>query len=254
MAEPAAIVSAIERMLTEGTLLPLPAEAPIALSGPRILEGRRVVVTSGPTLEPIDPVRFISNRSSGRQGHAIAAAAAAAGARVTLVSGPVAIPDPPGVEVVRVETAREMLAAVEAALPADIGIFCAAVADWRPAETGAQKIKKAPGVAAPALSLVENPDILATIASGTRRPRLVVGFAAETEKVIEHARGKLARKGCDVIVANDVGPAGGGVMGGERNAVHLVTHDGVESWPDMTKDEVARRLVSAFARRLAERP
>jgi phosphopantothenoylcysteine decarboxylase/phosphopantothenate--cysteine ligase len=223
------------------------AEAVLAPSGP--LAGRRVVVTSGPTHEPIDPVRYIANRSSGRQGHAIARAAAEAGADVTLVSGPVAIPDPPGVRTVRVESAREMLAAVEAALPAEIGIFAAAVADWRVDRPADQKVKK-DGRGLPALALVENPDILATVARhDERRPALVVGFAAETEKVVDHARAKLARKGCDLIVANDVSPEGG-VMGGERNTVHLVSADGVETWPTLPKDEVARRLVARLARML----
>jgi phosphopantothenoylcysteine decarboxylase/phosphopantothenate--cysteine ligase len=228
------------------------AEAALAPSGP--LAGRRVVVTSGPTHEPIDPVRYIANRSSGRQGHAIARAAAEAGADVTLVSGPVAIPDPPGVRTVRVESAREMLAAVEAALPAEIGIFAAAVADWRVDRPADQKMKK-DGRGLPALALVENPDILATVARhDERRPALVVGFAAETEKVVDHARAKLARKGCDLIVANDVSPEGG-VMGGERNTVHLVSADGIETWPTLPKDEVARRLVARLARMLdGDRP
>ena len=213
-------------------------------SGP--LAGQRVLVTSGPTHEPVDPVRYIANRSSGRQGHAIAAAAAQAGAAVTLISGPVAIPDPAGVRTVHVESAREMLAAVEAALPADIAVFAAAVADWRPAETGAEKIKKG-GSAPPPLALVENPDILATISRRSGgRPPLVVGFAAETERVVEHARAKLARKGCDLIVANDVSPEHG-VMGGDRNTVHLVTSDGIETWPTLAKEEVARRLVARLA-------
>jgi phosphopantothenoylcysteine decarboxylase / phosphopantothenate---cysteine ligase len=218
----------------------------------RPLAGRHVLVTSGPTHEPIDPVRYIANRSSGRQGHAIAQAAAQAGAAVTLVSGPVSIPDPPGVTVIRVETAREMLAAVEAALPADIAIFAAAVADWRPEhEAGAKKIKK-DGTGPAPLALAENPDILATIARrSTGRPALVVGFAAETDTVLDHARAKLARKGCDLIVANDVS-AEGAVMGGFENAVHLIQRDGaVESWPRLGKDEVARRLVSCLAARLA---
>ena len=233
MSEPLAIVAA--------------AEAALAPSGP--LAGRRVVVTSGPTHEPIDPVRYIANRSSGRQGHAIARAAAEAGADVTLVSGPVAIPDPPGVRTVRVESAREMLAAVEAALPAEIGIFAAAVADWRVDRPADQKVKK-DGRGLPALALVENPDILATVARhDERRPALVVGFAAETEKVVDHARAKLARKGCDLIVANDVSPEGG-VMGGERNTVHLVSADGVETWPTLPKDEVARRLVARLTQML----
>jgi phosphopantothenoylcysteine decarboxylase/phosphopantothenate--cysteine ligase len=194
-------------------------------------------------------VRYIANRSSGRQGHAIAQAAAEAGAEVTLVSGPVALPDPPGVAAVHVESAREMLAAVERALPADMAVFCAAVADWRAVEAMPQKIKKGSG-APPALALAENPDILAAIAHRTEdRPTLVVGFAAETEAVVDHARQKLARKGCDLIVANDVSPESG-VMGGERNTVHLVTPEGVETWPTLDKDEVARRLVAHLAGRL----
>ncbi|MGE8127030.1 bifunctional phosphopantothenoylcysteine decarboxylase/phosphopantothenate--cysteine ligase CoaBC [Methylobacterium sp. NPDC080182] len=239
MAEPNEIADALERML--GTP-----------SGDRPLTGRRVLVTSGPTHEPIDPVRYIANRSSGRQGHAIAAAAAAAGAAVTLVSGPVALPDPPGVAVVRVETARQMLAAVEEALPADIAVFAAAVADWRPEqEAGSKKIKK-DGTGPAPMPLVENPDILATIARRPAgRPPLVVGFAAETDTVVEHARAKIARKGCDLIVANDVS-AEGGVMGGVDNTVHLIRRDGaVETWPRLGKDEVARRLVAHFAALLA---
>lgn len=231
MAEPLEIVAAIERLLG-GRDLPL--------------AGRHVLVTSGPTHEPIDPVRYIANRSSGRQGHAIAAAAAAAGARVTLVSGPVSIAPPAGVTTVAVETAREMLAAVEAALPADAAVFAAAVADWRTAGEATQKMKKT-GKGVPQLALVENPDILATIAQRTEgRPQLVVGFAAETENVVEHARQKRLRKGCDWIVANDVRP-GTGVMGGRHNTVHLVTAEGVEDWPTMDKDEVARRLVARIA-------
>ncbi len=240
MAEPDEIADAVEVLLAarqEG-------EAP---RGAEPLSGRHLLVTSGPTHEPIDPVRYLANRSSGKQGHAIAAAAAAAGARVTLVSGPVTLADPPGVTVVRVETAREMLAAVEAALPADIAVFAAAVADWRPASFGDEKIKKAPE-GPPPLRLTENPDILATIARRTEgRPPLVVGFAAETTDVIAHARAKIARKGCDLIVANDVSAASG-VMGGDRNAVHLIGRDGsLETWPSLAKDEVARRLVARLA-------
>jgi phosphopantothenoylcysteine decarboxylase/phosphopantothenate--cysteine ligase len=212
-----------------------------AIFAGRALAGRHALVTSGPTQEPIDPVRYIANRSSGKQGHAIAAALAAEGARVTLVSGPVAIPDPPGVTVVRVETAREMLAACEAALPADIAVCAAAVADWRVAAEAAQKLKKEPGAGAPTLAMALNPDILATLSKHARRPRLVIGFAAETERVVEHAQEKLARKGCDWIVANDVS---GDVMGGEENAVHLVTRAGVEDWPRMSKARVAARLVA----------
>lgn len=226
-------------------------EATFVKSDAGPLAGRRVLVTSGPTHEPIDPVRVLANRSSGRQGHAIAAAAARAGASVTLVSGPVALPDPPGVSVVHVETAREMLAAVEAALPADLGVFAAAVADWR-VEGSAQKIKKG-GDGPPTLSLTENPDILATVAKSGRRPKLLVGFAAETENVLDHARAKLARKGCDLIVANDVSTASG-VMGGTNNTVHLVGPEGVDSWPAMSKEAVAGALVERFAAMLRTAP
>ncbi|MBV9569166.1 MAG: bifunctional phosphopantothenoylcysteine decarboxylase/phosphopantothenate--cysteine ligase CoaBC [Hyphomicrobiales bacterium] len=231
MAEPAEIAESIANMLGSA-------------KAQKRLAGRRVIVTSGPTLEPIDPVRFLSNRSSGKQGHAIAAAAASAGADVVLVSGPVSIPDPAGVRTVRVETAVEMLAAVEAALPSDIAVFSAAVADWR-VEPAWQKIKKGKA-GAPALALIENPDILATISHHARRPSLVIGFAAETEKMLEHARSKLERKGCDMIIANDVGGEAS-VMGGERNTVHLVTRGGIEDWPTLDKTEVARRLVERMA-------
>ena len=251
LAEPHEIADALENLLaqrSEGQGLGFLAgrETP-----KKPLAGRHVLVTSGPTHEAIDPVRYLANRSSGRQGHAVAAAAAEAGARVTLVSGPVAIPDPAGVTVVRVESAREMLAAVEAALPADLAIFAAAVGDWRPAETRAGKIKK-DGSTPPPLQLVENPDILATIAGRSEgRPPLVVGFAAETDDVIANAQRKIARKGCDLIVANDVS-AEGGVMGGLENTVHLVARDGgVETWPRLGKEEVGRRLVARFAERLA---
>jgi phosphopantothenoylcysteine decarboxylase/phosphopantothenate--cysteine ligase len=237
MAEPLEIVAAVETLLGRRH------------AGP--LAGRHVLVTAGPTHEPIDPVRYIANRSSGKQGYAIARAAAAAGAAVTLVAGPVAIPDPPGVKVIKVESARDMLAAAEAALPADAAVFAAAVADWRVAEAGAQKIKKT-AAGAPKLALVENPDILATIAQRkSQRPRLVIGFAAETEQVIANARAKRERKGCDWIVANDVTPATG-IMGGDRNTVHLVTADGVESWPDEAKDDVAAQLVARIAAALAK--
>jgi len=248
MAEPAAILDAIEAALARGdTLLPLPTPAPIAGR----LAGRRILVTSGPTREPIDPVRFLSNHSSGRQGHAIAAAAADEGARVVLVTGPVAVADPAGVEVVRVETAREMLAAVESALPADAAVFCAAVADWRVEGAAPDKLKKAPGAGPPALQLIENPDILATVARRTEgRPHLVVGFAAETRDVVGQAQAKRLRKSCDWIVANDVSP-GSGVFGGTSNAVHLVTAGGVEGWPTLPKGEVARRLVQRIADALA---
>ncbi len=257
MAEPAEILAAIERALAGEA--PAPQRA-IGFLGrlpggggeaPGLLAGQHVLVTSGPTHEPIDPVRYIANRSSGKQGHAIAAAAAAAGARVTLVSGPVALPDPDGVETVHVESAREMLAAVEAALPAQIAIFAAAVADWRVAAEATEKMKK-DGGGLPPLALIENPDILATIARrAAGRPELVVGFAAETENVLAYAQAKLARKGCDLIVANDVG--GTGVMGGDANTVHLVTQDGVESWPTLAKAEVATRLVAHLARLAAGR-
>lgn len=233
LAEPPEILAAIETLL----------------GGARPLAGRHAIVTSGPTHEPIDPVRYIANRSSGKQGHAIAAALAALGARVTLVSGPVAVPDPPGVAVRRIETAREMLAACEAALPADIAVMAAAVADWRVAREATQKLKKDAGAAPPALQMALNPDILATIAAHpTQRPALVVGFAAETEKVVEHALAKRQRKGCDWIVANDVS---GDVMGGDANRVHLISAEGVEDWPEMPKDEVAARLARRIAQRFA---
>ena len=193
-------------------------------------------------------MRYLANRSSGKQGHSIAAALAALGARVTLVSGPVTVPDPDGVMVMRVETAREMLAACEAALPADAAVFAAAVADWRPADPALQKMKKPADDAAPPLALVPNPDILATLSRHPRRPRLVIGFAAETERVIEHARAKLARKGCDWIVANDVS---GDAMGGAENTVHLVTAGRVEDWPRLPKAEVAARLADRVAEVLA---
>jgi phosphopantothenoylcysteine decarboxylase/phosphopantothenate--cysteine ligase len=217
---------------------------------PRPLAGKRVLITAGPTHEPIDPVRYIANRSSGKQGFAIAAAAQAAGAEVVLISGPVELSDPTGVTVTPVESAREMLHQVEAALPVDIAIFAAAVADWRVAGAGAQKLKKT-SAGMPPLQLVENPDILATISKlQDKRPPLVIGFAAETEHLIDNAKAKLARKGCDWIVANDVSPASG-VMGGDRNTVHLLKRDGadisVDSWPVMTKDGVATALVARIA-------
>jgi phosphopantothenoylcysteine decarboxylase / phosphopantothenate---cysteine ligase len=216
----------------------------------QVLGGKRVLVTSGPTHEPIDPVRYIANRSSGKQGHAIAAAAAAAGAEVTLISGPVNLPDPPGVTTVHVESAREMLAAAERALPADVAVFAAAVADWRVANAGAQKIKKTPGKAMPELALVENPDILSTIAHRkTQRPQLVIGFAAETENVAANAKAKLAAKGCDWILANDVSPQTG-IMGGDRNTIELVTAKGVEAWPPQSKEDVAAMLIARVAEEL----
>jgi phosphopantothenoylcysteine decarboxylase / phosphopantothenate---cysteine ligase len=238
MAEPLEIVAAVESRLaarheTGGSL-----------------SGRRVLITAGPTHEAIDPVRYIANRSSGKQGFAIARAAAAAGADVTLVAGPVALADPPAVTVIRVESAREMFAEVERALPADAAVFAAAVGDWRVAEPGVQKLKKRAG-GTPRLDLVENPDILATVAHRkSKRPLLVIGFAAETEHVIRNARAKLDRKGCDWIVANDVSPATG-IMGGDRNSVHLVTRDGVESWPNEDKQTVADKLIARIAVTLA---
>ncbi len=251
MSEPATILAAIERALDSDTAIPLPP----ALRQPRTarpLAGRRVIVTSGPTHEPIDPVRYIANRSSGKQGHALAAAAAEAGAEVVLVSGPVALPDPPGVETHHVETAAEMLAAVEAALPADMFIGAAAVADWRVAEAATDKIKKTAG-AMPILPLVENPDILASVARPSdRRPGLVVGFAAETADVLDHARAKLARKGCDVIIANNVS-AEASVMGSDENQVTIVTEAGVDALPRLPKYEVAERLVARFAAMLEAR-
>ncbi|MBP0615967.1 bifunctional phosphopantothenoylcysteine decarboxylase/phosphopantothenate--cysteine ligase CoaBC [Jiella mangrovi] len=226
------------------------AEAILAPSG-RPLEGLTAIVTSGPTHEPIDPVRYIANRSSGRQGHAIAAALAEAGALVTLVSGPVSLPDPKGVLVVHVETAADMLAAVEAALPADIAVFVAAVADWRVAAESDRKIKKT-GDGPPPLALAENPDILATIGHHDQRPGLVVGFAAETDDLLANARKKLANKGADAILANDVSPSGG-VMGGAENTIRLVTADGVEDWPKLAKEAAAKRLTAWIAAKLAGR-
>jgi phosphopantothenoylcysteine decarboxylase / phosphopantothenate---cysteine ligase len=237
MAEPSEIAEAAMRLLKPGT---------------QPLEGKRVLITSGPTHEPIDPVRYIANRSSGKQGHAIAAAAQAAGAAVTLVSGPVTLPDPAGVEVVHVESARDMLKAVESAMPADVAIFAAAVADWRVANAGEQKIKKQPGAATPALTLTENPDILSTISHRkTQRPPLVIGFAAETENVVANAKDKLTRKGCDWILANDVSPSTG-IMGGDTNTIHLVRASGVEAWPPQSKDAVAAMLIERIAATLAE--
>jgi phosphopantothenoylcysteine decarboxylase / phosphopantothenate---cysteine ligase len=259
LAEPPVILAAIQKALAGDTRIADPVDAAFiaahrAEAGSRALgkplAGKHVLITSGPTHEPIDPVRFIANRSSGKQGHAIAAAAAAAGARVTLVSGPVAIPDPIGVTMVHVETAREMDAAVEAALPADCAVFCAAVADWRIADETPLKIKKEEGGAPPALALVENPDILARISvHPLKRPLLVIGFAAETHDVEAHAKTKLKRKGCDLIIANDVSEASG-VMGGDHNAAMLVTADGAQQWPKLTKAETAARLVVEIARRL----
>ncbi|MEA2834653.1 MAG: phosphopantothenoylcysteine decarboxylase / phosphopantothenate---cysteine ligase [Methylobacteriaceae bacterium] len=251
MAEPLEIVAAISAALQSDTAIALPPGIGGRAGGTNgALAGRRVVVTSGPTHEPIDPVRYIANRSSGKQGHAIARAAAEAGAAVALISGPVNLPDPPGVQTRHVETAREMLDAVDAALPADIFVATAAVADWRMAEAGASKIKKS-GNGAPTLNLVENPDILSMIAQRNHgRPKIVVGFAAETDDVLAHARKKLDAKGCDMIVANDVSPLTG-IMGGDSNTIHVVTRGGTDSWPTLDKDEVARRLVARLARELA---
>jgi len=233
LAEPEAILAAIEAALADGPL-----------------KGRHVLVTSGPTHEPIDPVRYIANRSSGAQGTALAAALRDLGARVTFVTGPATVPPPEGVDVVRVETARQMLEAVQAALPADAAVMAAAVADWRVANAGTQKMKKDGSGRAPALEFAENPDILATVSKASDRPRLVVGFAAETENVVEHATSKRARKGCDWIVANDVSPETG-IMGGSENAVVLITAEGAETWPRLAKDEVARRLAQRIAGALA---
>lgn len=242
MSEPAALLAAIEAALQHDTVIPLPASSHKHAD----LSGLRVIVTSGPTHEPIDPVRYIANRSSGKQGHALAAAAAAAGAKVVLISGPVTLPDPKGVETRHVETATEMLAAVEAALPADIFISAAAVADWRVAEIAEEKIKKGTETAA-VLTLSQNPDILRTVAERTKaRPRLVVGFAAETSEVLNHARAKLARKHCDLIIANDVS-AQSDVMGGDKNQVTIVSEEKIEALPRMSKDEVARQLIARFA-------
>lgn len=232
MAEPPAILAAIQAALGGGPL-----------------SGRHVLVTSGPTHEPIDPVRYIANRSSGAQGTALAVALRDLGARVTFVTGPASVPPPQGVQVVAVETARQMLDAVQAALPVDAAVMAAAVADWRVANAGAQKMKKDGTGRPPALEFAENPDILATVSKGPQRPRLVVGFAAETETVVQHATAKRARKGCDWIVANDVSPATG-IMGGVENAVTLITVAGAETWPRMAKDAVARRLAQRIAEAL----
>ena len=230
MTEPEAILAAIEaRLAARGRL-----------------SGRAALVTSGPTFEAIDPVRFIGNRSSGKQGHAIAAALARAGARTRLVTGPTGEPDPAGVEIVRVESAREMLEACRAALPSDVAVFAAAVSDWRPAREAERKIKKSAGAPDP-VELVENPDVLASVAApGNARPALVVGFAAETEDVVANAKRKLGSKGCDWILANDVSP-GSGIFGGDDNTIRLVGADGVEDWPKLSKDAVAERLAARIA-------
>jgi phosphopantothenoylcysteine decarboxylase / phosphopantothenate---cysteine ligase len=230
MAEPVEIVAAIEKML--------------ALTSP--LKGRKVLVTAGPTREPIDPVRYISNHSSGKQGYAIAEAARDMGAEVTLVTGPTALSKPQGMKVIAVDTAVQMLEACEKADAQDMAIFAAAVADWRVANPASEKIKKQKDAVAPSLSFAENPDILRTIAHANARPKLVVGFAAETENVIAHAQDKLKRKGCDLIVANDVSPEGG-VFGGDVNTVHLISKSGVDSWPRASKQDVAKKLLHKLA-------
>lgn len=236
MAEPGEILATIIDMLQ-------PRAQPLA--------GKKVVITAGPTREPIDPVRFISNHSSGKQGYALAKAAAELGAETVLVSGPVSLSIPPGVQMMPVETAQDMLEICEGEMPADIAIFTAAVADWRVASEASEKLKKSGG-APPTLTLAENPDILATIARSSKRPAIVVGFAAETERVAEHAAQKLKKKGCDLIVANDVSK-GSGVFGGDLNTVHLVSASGVEDWPQMSKDEVAQKLMDRLAHMLAPR-
>jgi phosphopantothenoylcysteine decarboxylase/phosphopantothenate--cysteine ligase len=237
MAEPLEIVASVEALVA---------------GGGRPLTGRKIILTSGPTHEPIDPVRYIANRSSGKQGHAIAAALAKLGAEVHLVSGPVTIPDPADVRTIHVESAREMQAAVEKLLPADAAVFVAAVADWRMADSAGEKIKKVAGEGPPALQMVENPDILAGVGHHRNRPALVVGFAAETQNLIANAQAKLNKKGADFIVANDVSHGGGkaGVMGGERNRVRIVSKAGVEEWPEMSKDEVATKLAALIAEKL----
>ena len=232
MAEPDAIAAAVEAYWQKAS-----ADKP--------LKGKRAIVTAGPTLEALDPIRFLSNRSSGKQGYAIAQALAEAGAEVTLVSGPTALNDVPGVTMARVESARDMLAACQAALPADIFVAVAAVADWRPEAKADVKLKLKGDAKAPAMNLVENPDILATIAqAGSNRPNLVIGFAAETHDVVAYATAKRDKKGCDWVVANDVS---GNVMGGESNQIMLVTADGQQSWPEAPKGQIAERLVAAIA-------
>jgi phosphopantothenoylcysteine decarboxylase / phosphopantothenate---cysteine ligase len=232
MAEPEEIVAAIESVLSDSA------------SGP--LTGVKALVTAGPTQEPLDPVRFIANRSSGKQGYAIAGALADLGAETTLVSGPVEIVPPRKVNLVKVQTAREMLAACEFALPVDVAVFTAAVSDWRPDKIFNSKLKKREGGSAPDIRLAANPDILATIAHGPNRPALVIGFAAETDDVVAHAQAKRVKKACDWIIANDVSPATG-IMGGDSNTVHLITSDGMEDWPQMSKAEVGRRLAIRIA-------
>ena len=237
MAEPDEIVVAVETYFRGGT---------------GALDGVKALVTAGPTQEPLDPVRFIANRSSGKQGYAIADALARAGADTTLISGPVELAPPDHVRILKVTTAREMMAACESILPVDVAICTAAVADWRPEIAANRKIKRENGGAAPTIRLVENPDILATLAKHEVRPQLVIGFAAETENVVAHAVAKRLRKACDWIVANDVSPQTG-VMGGDKNTVHLITADGTESWPELAKSEVGRRLAARVALKLKGR-
>jgi phosphopantothenoylcysteine decarboxylase/phosphopantothenate--cysteine ligase len=240
MAEPHDILNAIETLLAD------------AAHGNASLGGLKALVTAGPTFEPIDPVRYIANRSSGKQGHAIAAALARMGAETTLVSGPTRLPDPPGVTMRHIETAAEMLAACEAALPVDVGVFAAAVADWKVARPANQKIKKDDSGRTPALELAANPDILQSMShAGARRPKLVIGFAAETENLVANAQAKLQKKGCDWILANDVSPDRG-TFGGDRNTIHLVARDRSEDWPDLSKLEVADRLGQRIAAHFAK--
>jgi len=233
MADPLEIVAAVQNAL--------------AMPGP--LSGVKALVTAGPTQEPLDPVRYLANRSSGKQGYAIADALTHAGAETILVSGPVSIAPPSRVKLIRVETAREMLAACESVLPVDVAVCAAAVADWRPETAANGKIKKSAGAPPPSVALAANPDILATLSKGARRPSLVIGFAAETDNVIQHAQEKRARKGCDWIVANDVSP-GTGIMGGEKNIVHLITANAIEDWPEMDKKDVGSRLAARIAETL----
>lgn len=261
--EPEAVMTEITQCLGEATAAvglfgenelgpnPLDGQPAFAPDQPRPLRGKHILITAGPTHEPIDPVRYIANRSSGRQGFAIAAAAADAGAQVTLVAGPVHLPTPAGVMRIDVETAVEMEKAVHDALPADVAIMVAAVADWRAGSPSGQKIKKE-GAAPAALKLTENPDILAGLARHEKRPGLLIGFAAETEKIAEHAKAKLEKKSCDWIIANDVsGPVGESVMGGADNSVHIVTRTGTEVWERLPKMEVARRIVAKISEELA---
>jgi phosphopantothenoylcysteine decarboxylase/phosphopantothenate--cysteine ligase len=249
--EPAAIKDAIDAALASApAVVPLTGQPDFAPANHRPLYGRRILITAGPTHEPIDPVRYIANRSSGKQGFAIAAAAAEAGAEVLLIAGPVPLPTPPGVIRVDVETAVEMAAEVQEGLPVDAAIMVAAVADWRAADTAAQKIKKDGSGQVPPLALAENPDILASVAKSPQRPPLLVGFAAETNDVIAHAQAKLVRKGCDWIVANDVSAD---PMGGESNRVHIVSKDGVDSWDRLPKQAVARKLMEKIADELEKK-